>query len=197
MSKYSLIISLFIVACTFNTITINNHPSLDSGTASGGSSVTGGFSNVLSTGGTGSNLTSDESPLCDESQSPLTFWGLNGGQGNTRRTIFSSWQTCATLSHWGNDKFDMWMYNANDNADAYGSLFGLMGACENDSICAGAPARCGLWVTYVFPNIWPPTLDIKVANLECTNMFNCSGYGHQVLFGSDPDPHDCCVEILF
>jgi hypothetical protein len=141
------------------------------------------------------SLASDESSLLDESQPPLTFRSITESQENARRTIFSSWPTCGTLSHWGDDKFDIWMFNANDNADAYGSLFGLMGSCENDSICAGAPARCGLWVTYVLPNIWPPTLDIKVADLECTNLFNCSGYGNQVLFGPNSDPHDCCHQL--
>lgn len=102
---------------------------------------------------------------------------------------------CMTRTHWGNDDHDSWMYNANDNAMAFASEIDMRIACEQQTLCNGAPTQCSIILEYereggiCYEHPW---IDIPIARVECLNTFNCSWYGDWNWWGPNPDPNDCC-----
>ena len=100
-------------------------------------------------------------------------------------------QVCMTLTHWGNDDYDSWMYNANDNAMAFSGAIDERIICDQKTLCSGQPAQCSIVVEYAFAPLdrW---IDIPIARVECSNTFNCSRFGYWDWWGPEPDPNDCC-----
>lgn len=128
---------------------------------------------------------------------------------------------CATLVHWGDPKHPgdpeppddlSWMYNANDNAQAFADMLagdeypGLSASCIQEDLCNGAPAICTLEDPYTFfverPMCWDHDGNVgcmentfayvPVLTITCSNVLNCSHFGKMIEFGPYPDPNDCC-----
>lgn len=124
--------------------------------------------------------------ISDVFNQPNHFQSAIRFERNPRRTMFVSNPACGILSRFAMDSYSVWEFNAESNAQAYGKMLGLDGACDFDSVCNGEPARCHLSMYFYLPNAWPPIWDIRIADLECSNVLNCN---------SSFDPHICCREI--
>ena len=127
--------------------------------------------------------------------------------------LLFGFSVCMILAEWGGNESltcddthhdgyhdASWMFNANDNAMAFDSKFGVDERvdCPQNSLCNGEPAHCSLVIRFYregevcYENF---EIDIPVARVDCTNMFNCSWYGPWDWWGPNPDPNDCCQII--
>lgn len=121
------------------------------------------------------------------------------------------YSVCMTLAQWGgnisltcddahHDGFtdESWMFNANDNAMALSSLINEIVECPQKSLCNGEPVHCSVIVNFYREGDMcyeQPDIDIPVAQVECSNMFNCSWYRSWDWWGPNPNPTDCCQII--
>lgn len=107
---------------------------------------------------------------------------------------------------------DMWLYNADTNADAMAISLELHAICEGDDVCNGAPLHCTLIATYPIesPMCWDhgddigcmdtQFVEVPVVDIECSNVINCSLFALSqkdagLSFEYIPDPSDCCRVI--
>jgi len=107
---------------------------------------------------------------------------------------------------------DMWLYNAEINADAIASSLELQAVCKGDDVCSGKPLRCTLVTSYSVdsPMCWDRDgdmgcmetqfIDVPVVDIECSNVLNCSPFATPVRdidlsFDYIPEPRECCQFI--
>jgi hypothetical protein len=116
---------------------------------------------------------------------------------------------CMTLA---NEEHDIWIYNAETNADALASSLDLQAICNSDDICSGAPLLCTLITSYWTnsPMCWDRSgdigcmevqfIDVPVATIECSNVINCSPFSTrgdpELKFDYIHDPNECCQVII-
>lgn len=112
---------------------------------------------------------------------------------------------CMTLVDEGRD---MWLYNAETNADAFASSLELQVICNGNEVCSGEPLRCTLVTSYWIesPMCWDHDgdvgcmenqfVDVPVATIECSNVLNCSPFAvlgdPDLKFYYTPNPNECC-----